>query len=404
MKKISSHCLVAFSVLAVLTSCQKPSTTRVTGPPEVLVAEVIQKEVPVIREFVGTLNGVENAQVRAREVGYLQTIAYQQGGYVKKGDLLFEIDPRPFIAALDQAKGQLQEAQATLLGVELEAKRAKELFQQSVISEQEYTNKTQDYQTKLAAVTAAQASVDDAQLNLSYTKIVSPLNGIAGEQDAQIGDLVGSGGNQVLTTVSQIDPIWFLLPISEQTYWEFADALKEAMMRPEAERPAKVELILANGNVYPHKGTFAFVGRQVDPKTGTIQIAVSFPNPELTLRPGQYGRARAEIETIPNALLIPLQAVSQLQGLDQVAVVNPDGKAEIRAVKVGQVYGRDMIVVVEGLKLGEKVVVEGFQRVRQGVQVSAKPYTDASKTPGTQDDTEKNSSGQTKTGGASETQ
>jgi membrane fusion protein (multidrug efflux system) len=404
MKKISSHCLVAFSLLAVLTSCQKPSTTRVTGPPEVLVAEVIQKEVPVIREFVGTLNGVENAQVRAREVGYLQTIAYQQGGYVKKGDLLFEIDPRPFIAALDQAKGQLQEAQATLLGVELEAKRAKELFQQSVISEQEYTNKTQDYQTKLAAVTAAQASVDDAQLNLSYTKIVSPLNGIAGEQDAQIGDLVGSGGNQVLTTVSQIDPIWFLLPISEQTYWEFADALKEAMMRPEAERPAKVELILANGNVYPHKGTFAFVGRQVDPKTGTIQIAVSFPNPELTLRPGQYGRARAEIETIPNALLIPLQAVSQLQGLDQVAVVNPDGKAEIRAVKVGQVYGRDMIVVVEGLTLGEKVVVEGFQRVRQGVQVSAKPYTGASKTPGTQDDTEKNSSGQTKTGGASETQ
>jgi len=217
----------------------------------VLVTEVIQKEVPVIREFVGTLNGVENAQVRAREAGYLQTIAYQQGGYVKKGDLLFEIDPRPFVAALDEVKGQLQEAQATMLGVELDAKRAKELFDTKVISDQEYTDKTQAYQTKLAAVAAAQAAVDDAQLNLNYTKITSPLDGIAGEQQAQIGDLVGTGANQVLTTVSQIDPILFLLPISEQTYWQFADALKKAMTRPEAERPAKVELILANGQRLP---------------------------------------------------------------------------------------------------------------------------------------------------------
>jgi membrane fusion protein (multidrug efflux system) len=403
MRKIPSIYWVAFSLWTVFTSCQKPATTSSSGPPEVLVAEVIQKDVPVVREFVGTLNGVENAQVRAREVGYLQTIAYQQGGYVKKGELLFEIDPRPFAAALDQAKGQLEEAQATLLGVELDAKRAKQLFGQGVISEQEYTDKWQAYQTKLAAVTAAQAAVEDAQLNLSYTKIFSPLNGIAGQQQAQIGDLVGTGGNQVLTTVSQIDPIWFLLPISEQTYWEYADAFKEAMARPEAERPAKVELILANGSLYPHKGKFAFVGREVDPKTGTIQIAVTFPNPELTLRPGQYGRARAEINTIPDALLIPLQALSQLQGLDQVAVVNPDGKAEIRTVKVGPVYDRNMVVVTEGLKLGEKVIVEGFQRVRQGVQVSAKEVADSSKTQRTQDDTAKNSSGETKTGGASAT-
>jgi membrane fusion protein, multidrug efflux system len=395
MNKVSFIYFLAFAILSVFTSCEKPSPTRIAGPPEVLVTEVIQKEVPVIREFVGTLNGVENAQVRAREVGYLQTIAYQQGGYVKKGDLLFEIDPRPFVAALDQAKGQLQEAQATLLGVELEAKRAKELFQQQVISEQEYTNKTQTYQTKLAAVAAAQAALDNAQLNLSYTKITSPLDGIAGEQQAQIGDLVGTGANQVLTTVSQIDPIWFLLPISEQTYWRFADALKKAMMQPEAERPAKVELILADGSLYPHKGKFAFVGRYVNANTGTIQIAVSFPNPELTLRPGQYGTARAEIETIPDALIIPQQAVSQLQGNDQVAVVNPDGKAEIRAVKVGQLYGRNMIVVTQGLKAGEKVIVEGFQRVRQGIHVSAKPYTDTSPKQGAQDDSEKNSSGQT---------
>jgi membrane fusion protein (multidrug efflux system) len=332
----------------------------------------------MIRQWVGTLNGSENADVRARTTGYLQKRAYQEGGYVKQGDLLFEIDPRPFVAALDQAKSQLQEAQATLLGVEQDAKRAKELFQGKVISEQEYTNKTQDYQTKLAAVAAAQAAVESAQLNLDYTKVVSPLDGIAGQAQAQIGDLVGTGSNTVLTTVSQIEPIRCYFPISEQTYWEFADLLKKAMAVPEAERGERVELILPNGSVYSHKGKFAFIDRQVDPKTGTIQIAVSFPNPEFTLRPGQYATARAEIGSIPNALLIPQQAVSQLQGGNQVAVVSADGKAEIRAIKVGPTFGQ-MIVVTDGLKAGEKVIVEGFQKVRQGTQVLAKPYTDSVK-------------------------
>jgi membrane fusion protein, multidrug efflux system len=368
----------ALPVVIAFASCQKPASTVSSGPPEVLVTEVVQKEVPMIRQWVGTLNGSENADVRARTTGYLQKRAYQEGGYVKQGDLLFEIDPRPFVAALDQAKSQLQEAQATLLGVELDAKRAKELFQGKVISEQEYTNKTQDYQTKLAAVAAAQAAVESAQLNLDYTKVASPLDGIAGQAQAQIGDLVGSGSNTVLTTVSQIEPIRCYFPISEQTYWEFADLLKKAMAVPEAERGEKVELILPNGSVYSHKGKFAFIDRQVDPKTGTIQIAVSFPNPELTLRPGQYATARAEIGSIPNALLIPQQAVSQLQGGNQVAVVSPDGKAEIRAIKVGPVFGQ-MIVVTDGLKAGEKVIVEGFQKVRQGSQVLAKPYTDSVK-------------------------
>ena len=335
MKKVSSIYWLTLSVLTVFTSCSKPPAAGPAGPPEVLVTEVVQKDVPLIRQWVGTLNGIQNAQVRAREAGYLQTISYQQGGYVKKGDLMFEIDPRPFIAALDQAKGQLAEAKATLLGVELDAKRAKELFDGKVISEQEYTNKTQAYQTKLAAVAAAQAAMDDAQLNLEYTKILSPLDGIAGQQEAQIGDLVGTGSNTVLTTVSQIDPIWVYFPISEQNYWEFADRLKEMMAVPEDKRPEKVELILPDGSIYAHKGRFAFVDRQVDPKTGTIQIAVSFPNPELTLRPGQYATARAEIGTIPNALLIPHRAISELQGGDQVGIVNADGKAEIRAVTTG---------------------------------------------------------------------
>jgi membrane fusion protein (multidrug efflux system) len=381
----------ALPVVIAFSSCQKPASTVSSGPPEVLVTEVVQKEVPLIRQWVGTLNGSENADVRARTIGYLQQRAYQEGGYVKQGDLLFEIDPRPFVAALDQAKSQLQEAQATLLGVELDAKRAKELFQGKVISEQEYTNKTQDYQTKLAAVAAAQAAVESAQLNLDYTKVVSPLDGIAGQAQAQIGDLVGTGSNTVLTTVSQIQPIRCYFPISEQSYWEFADRLKELMMVPEAQRAERVELILPDGSIYSHKGKFAFVDRQVDPKTGTIQIAVNFPNPEFTLRPGQYATARAEVGSIPNALLIPQQAVSQLQGGNQVAVVSPDGKAEIRAIKIGPTFGQ-MIVVTDGLKAGEKVIVEGFQKVRQGTQVLAKPYTDSMKTQEAQDASKKSSS------------
>ncbi|HYY28715.1 MAG TPA: efflux RND transporter periplasmic adaptor subunit [Chthoniobacterales bacterium] len=373
MKNVCLIYLAAISALVALTSCEKAKPTAETGPPEVLVTEVIQREVPIIRQWVGTLNGVQNAQVCARVEGYLTAIPYQQGGYVKKGDLLFQIDPRPFIASLDQAKGQLQEDQATMLGVELDAKRAKDLFQRSVISDQEYTDKTQNYLSKSAAVTADQAAVESDQLNLDYTKIVSPLNGIAGQQQAQIGDLVGTGTNQVLTTVSQIDPIWFYFPISEQKYWEYAEPLKRVMMVPEEKRAANAELILPDGSVYKHKGKFVYVDRAVDDKTGTIQIAVSFPNPELTLRPGQYATARAEVDRIPNALLIPRQAVSELQGSDQVAIVNPDGKAEIRAVTLGEIYGQ-MVVVKEGLKAGDKVIVEGFQRVRQSMPVTAKPY------------------------------
>jgi membrane fusion protein, multidrug efflux system len=390
MKKVSSFYWAVLAVLTAFTACEKKPVEAVSaGPPEVLVTEVVQKEVPVFRQWVGTVNGVQNAEVRARTEGYLTSVPYQQGGFVKKGDVMFLIDPRPFTASLDQAKGQLEEAKATLLGVQLDAQRAKELFDTKVISEQEYTNKTQLYQTKLAAVAAAQAAFEQAQLNLDYTKIVSPLDGVAGQQQAQIGDLVGTGTNQVLTTVSQIDPIWFYLPISEQSYWEFADRLKEMMAVPEEKRKEDVELTLADGSVYPHKGRFAFLDRQVDPKTGTIQVAVSFPNPELTLRPGQYGIARAEIKTIPNALLIPQKAVSQLQGSNMIAVVNPDGKAEIRAIKVGETY-QGLIVVSEGLKAGEKVIVEGFQRVRQGTPVSAKPYSaEAAKTEGAKNDSEK---------------
>jgi membrane fusion protein, multidrug efflux system len=375
--------VLALPVAVVFTSCQKPAAATSTGPPEVLVTAVIQKEVPIFQEWVGTLNGSENADVRARTTGYLQSRNYQEGSYVKKGDLLFQIDPRPFVAALDQAKGQLDQSKAKLIADEQQAKRAAELFQGKVISEQEYTNETQAWQTSLAAVSAAQAAVEEAQLNLYYTKVTSPLDGIAGQAQAQIGDLVGTGSNMVLTTVSQLQPIRCYFPISEQGYWQFADEFKKMMAVPEDQRPERVELILPDGSVYAHKGKFAFVDRQVDPQTGTIQIAVNFPNPELTLRPGQYVTARAQVRTIPDALLIPQVAVSELQGGAQVGVVNADGKAEIRAVQTGPTYGQ-LIVITQGVKAGEKVIVEGFQKIRQGMQVSAKPYSDSGKNQGEQ--------------------
>jgi RND family efflux transporter MFP subunit len=382
--------LFTLPIVASLSSCEKPAVATSSGPPEVLVTEVIQKDVPDVQEWVGTLNGSENAEVRARVTGYLQSRNYQEGGVVKKGDLLFQIDPRPFVAALDQAKGQLEQAQATMLAVELDAKRAAELYQGKVISEQEYTNKTQDYRTKLAAVTSAQAAVEEAQLNLDYTKITSPLDGIAGQAQAQIGDLVGTASNSVLTTVSQLEPIRCYFPISEQNYYRFADQIKEMMAVPQKQRPDRAELVLPDGSVYPHKGKLAFVDRAVDPQTGTIQVVVDFPNPQLTLRPGQYVTARSQVRTIPNALLVPQEAVSELQGGDQVAIVNPDGKAEIRAVKTGAVYGR-LIVITDGVKAGEKVIVEGFQKVRQGMQVSAKPYSGPATNQGEQSVSKTNS-------------
>jgi membrane fusion protein, multidrug efflux system len=361
-------------VLAVLTSCEKQAVVTSIGPPEVLVSAVIQEEVPIFQQWVGTLDGSENADVKARTTGYLQSRNYQEGSFVKKGDLLFEIDPRPFVAALDQAKGQLDQAQASMIAAQLQAKRAEELFKGKVISDEEYTNETQDYQTKLAAVAAAQAALEQAKLNLDYTKVISPLDGIAGQAQAQIGDLVGTGSNTTLTTVSQLEPVRCYFPISEQSYWRFADELKKMMAVPEEQRPDRVELILPDGTVYSHKGKFAFVNRQVDSKTGTIQVAVNFPNPDLTLRPGQYVTARAQVQTIPNALLIPQAAISELQGGTQIAVISPDGKAEIREIETGPIFGQ-LIVVTQGVKLGEKVVVEGFQKIRQGMEVSAKPYS-----------------------------
>jgi RND family efflux transporter MFP subunit len=357
-----------------LTGCEKKTVqTEAPPPPEVLVTQVVKADVPIVREWVGTLDGSENADIRARVAGYLQKKDYQEGGYVKEGDLLFEIDPRPFEAALDEAKSQLDQAQAVQLATEADFARSQELFNKKVISEQEFENKRQLNQANVAKVAALEAAVETAKLNLGFTKITAPVDGIAGLAKAQIGDLVGPGSTATLTTVSQIDPIRLYFPISEKDYKQHANALQKAMQRPVSEREEAIEMIFADGTVYPQKGKFSFVDRQVDPTTGTILVAANFPNPEHTLRPGQFAKARAAIEKIQGALLVPERALVELQGSYQIGVLAEDNKAEIRPIKIGPRSGRQ-VVVTEGLKEGEKVIVEGVQKVRPGMLLTAKPY------------------------------
>src|SRR6266481_3693388 len=372
-KSIVTKALAVAVTIGVLGCEKKTAETGPPAPPEVLVTQVVSADVPVIREWVGTLDGSENADIRARVTGYLQKRDYQEGSYVKEGDLLFEIDPRPFEAALDEAKSQLDQAKAIQLATEADFERSQELFDKKVISVQEFENKKQLNQANVAKVGALEAAVQTAQLNLDFTKIIAPLDGIAGLAKAQIGDLVGTGSTSSLTTVSKIDPIRLYFPLSEKDYKEHAHGLRGAMQKPYSERPETIEMVFADGSVYPQKGRFSFVDRQVDPTTGTILIAASFPNPEHTLRPGQFAKARATIDKIVGALVVPERALVELQGNYQIGVVGEDNKAEIRPIKIGPRFNRQ-VVVTEGLKEGEKVIVEGIQKVRPGMVLIAKPY------------------------------
>ena len=372
-KSIVAKALPLAVIISVLGCEKKVAETGPPAPPEVLVTQVISGDVPVTRSWVGTLDGSENADIRARVTGYLQKRDYQEGSFVKEGDLLFEIDPRPFEAALAQAKSELDQVQATQAATQADFERSQDLYNKKVISVQEYENKRQLNQAQVAKSEALQAAAQTAQLNLDYTKISAPVDGIAGLSKANIGDLVGTGSEVTLTTVSKIDPIRLYFPINEQDYKKHASALQKGMQKPESEREATVELVFADGTVYPQKGKFSFVDRQVDPTTGTILVAVNFPNPDHSLRPGQFAKARAAIERISDALLVPERALSELQGSYQVGVIDDNGKAEIRPIKIGPRYNHQ-VVVMEGLKKGETIIVEGLQNVRPGMNVNAKPY------------------------------
>ena len=340
-------------------------------PPEVEVADVIQKEIPVYQEYVATMDGIMNATIMAQVQGYLIKQDYKEGDFVKKGERLFEIDPRPFEASLDVTKAVLAKHEAVLQTARATLDRILPLAEARAVSLKDRDDAIGRVQAAEAQVLAAKAEVRKAELDLSFTKITSPIDGIAGAAKAQIGDLVGPPQASVLTTVSTVNPIKVYVPISEREYLQAAERSKGQKGET---RKMQFDLVLTDGTTWPHKGTFAFADRQVDPQTGTIRVAILFPNPENILRPGQYAKVRALMKTEKGALMVPQRAVGELQGMYQVAVVESDNTVKIRNVKVG---GRSdgFWIIEDGLKAGERVVVEGTQKVREGVKVSPKPYS-----------------------------
>jgi len=369
LTKVLPFILLAVFALAII-GCGR---TRATEPPapEVRVAPVVQRDVPVYSEWVATLDGYVNAQIRPQVSGYIIKQDYKEGSLVRKGQVLFEIDPRLFKAALDRAKGDLMQAQAQLGKSTLDVERDTPLAEGKAIAQSQLDNEIQAKLGAQAAVESGRAAVEQAELNLEFTKVTSLVDGIAGIAQVQLGNLVGP--NSVLTSVSQVDPIKAYFPISEQEYLR-----TQQKSGASASRHAisffgnSLELILADGSIYPHKGKILLADRQVDPSTGTIRIVAAFPNPGNILRPGQYGRMRVETSMKKGALLLPQSAIAQSQGSYQAAVVGSDHKVSMRTVKPGETVGT-MRVIDEGVKPGDQVVVEGLQKIREGTLVTPKP-------------------------------
>jgi RND family efflux transporter MFP subunit len=401
---ISAAALLAAAFALGAAGCNKTTTAAGAPPPaDVEVATVEQKDLPIVREWVGTLNGMVNADIKAQAAGYLMKQNYTEGSFVRKGQLLFEIDPRPLQAAKDQAMGQLAQAtaqvaqakaglaqsQSQLLSSEANQRKAQmdedrytPLIQQQAITQQDMDNAQQTNQSlkaqvaasqsqvetakaqieaAQAAVTAAAAGVETAKVNLEFTKLYSPIDGIAGTATTQVGNLVGPSSNAV-TTVSTLDPIKATFTVSEQEYLSLTHTDSQL-------RQLQLQLVLADGNLYPQKGRFSFADRQVDPNTGAIQMTGLFPNPGNKLRPGQYGKVRATIGVRTGALLIPQRSVTDTQGSYLVAVVDPNNTIRFTPVKVGDRIGSDW-VIEEGLKPGERVVTDGLFKIRPGGQVN----------------------------------
>ena len=415
-------CCLALTVLFIVLGRPKSSKTpQAAASLEVEMAPVEQQDVPIHSEWIGTLDGMVNAVITAQVSGYLLRQVYREGSFVRKGEVLFEIDPRPFQAAVDQAKGDLARAQAQLTQAngqllqsqaqlaqseanqgkaQLDVNRYTPLAKQQAITDQELDNAVQtnlaaEAQVKAssagvetakaaivaakATVAAAEAAVKTADLNLGFTKVTSLIDGIAGIAQTQVGNLV-SPTSGPLTTVSTMDPIKVYFNPTEREYLNFNRANPTQRELEAARRRLELELVLVDGTIYPQKGRFYVRDRQVDQKTGAIRVAGIFPNPGDLLRPGQYGRVRAVINVRKDALLVPQRAVSEMQGSYQVAVVGGDNKVSIRAVKVGNRVG-SMWIIDEGLNPGERVIVEGAQRVRPDVVVNPKPFHAPSPTP-----------------------
>jgi membrane fusion protein (multidrug efflux system) len=372
VKRNATIIFVLLSVFLWVSGCsEEKKAAAPPPPPEVMVAEVVQKDVPIYREWVASMDGIVNATILAQVEGYLIQQHYKEGDYVQKDTLLFEIDPRPFQAALDEARAALARQQAILKTAQANLKRILPLAAANAVSQRDKDNAEGATQSAEAQVLAARAQVRKAQLDLSFTKITSPIDGIAGEAKAQIGDLVGTPQSLELTTVSTVDPIKVYVPISEREYLKFAEMAKKEKT-PESQK-ITYDLILADDSTWPEKGTFSFADRQIDQGTGTIRVAILFPNPDNLLRPGQFAKVRALIGTVKGAMLVPQRAVGELQGNYQVAVVGADDTVKITTVKVGERIA-ELWVITEGLKPGDRVVAEGTQKAADGVKVAPKPY------------------------------
>jgi len=367
------HVLGAGAILATgLNGCSHRNDPPPQHPPTVEVASVVQKDVPIYGEWIATLYGYVNAQIQPQVTGYVIKQDYREGSFVRKGDVLFEIDPRPFQAMLDQAKAQLAQAQAQLGAVTLNVNRDIPEAKEQAIPRSQLENDTQSQLAGKAGVAAGEAAVEQAELNLGYCKVRSLIDGIAGIAQVQVGNLVAPSA--VLTSVSQLNPIKAYFPISSVEYLRIAGRVSPgAVNLLSGASPISLQLILPNGKAYGHKGQILFADRQVDSQTGTIQVVGAFPNPGNILRPGQTGRVRALTEMLRGALLVPQRAVTELQGGYQVAVVGPDNKIAIRTVEVGERVG-SLWIVTQGLKSGERVVAEGAA-ARDGMVVTPEPYT-----------------------------
>ena len=378
-----SRWLVAGCLIALmgLLGCEKKEEKPQVGPPEVLVAEVAQQNVPIFQEWVAQLTGPVNADITPKVQGYLLKQAYTNGFAVKKGQLLFELDPRQYQAALDEAQASLERAQANVARYQADVDRDTPLAAQNAIPQKQLDTDQSNLAAAKAEVLAQKANLDNAKLNLAWTKIYSPIDGIAGDAKSQIGDLVGT--TTKMTTVSEVNPIWANFNVSETAYLKNAAKIA-GFVRTGKVANLPVEYIQANGELYPHKGRITQINRQVASSTGTIQITAEIPNPDGLLRPGGFGRVRMQTSDNKNALLVPQPAVIEVQSQYQIIVVTPDNKALFRPIKVGERVGPNWIVT-EGLQPGDRVVVEGIQKLQQaaatnpqfakeGVPVSPKPY------------------------------
>ena len=372
MRRISLVSAVLICSSLFVACSRKPAQTA-PPPPEVLVTTVKPEDVPRVLERVATLDGFINANINAQVQGYIVSRDYQEGGVVKKGDLLFQIDPRPFEAALAQAKGTLAKDKANQVKADADEKRALDLFNKKVISDQERDTAIAAAGSSRANVEADEAAVEQAELNLGYTKVTAPIDGLAGFANSQVGDLVGPTTGP-LTTVSQLDPIKAVVAAGEGPFTDFVSRHPDPKERNEYVKTLDFDLFLGNGELYPKKGKFYALDRSLDPKTGSIRYYVTFPNPGNILRPGQFGKVRFVADMKKGAMVVPQEAVNELQGNFQVAVVDQNNKVSIRPVKMGERIGA-MWEVTEGLKPGDKVVVQGLQKAREGSTVTAKDWT-----------------------------